>query len=243
MTGLYLLGLFRTPHDMPVENISVPRLILAMSFLGMAGYIGVNLIVGEEAKDRRGVLWQQIAAFAPPKIGNVVVDKELGPTLVEDGQTYALDPDMALAYAVKLKKPLFIDFTGMNCQNCRRMEQGPLSTATVHDRLKNFVLVRAYTDTVPGIETFDESQRLKKRNLELQEQWFGDQTLPGYAVVSPTPDAFAKQDTILSSWRIGFRNDAALFAQFLDDGLQRVDGAIAARAEAVPRMAALDAGQ
>lgn len=216
VTGLYLLGLFRTPHDMPVEHISVPRLILAMTFLGMSGYIAVGLFAEEKAK---GAIWEQIAAFAPPKLPPVQIDGDLGPIMTEAGVTYGLDVDKALAYAVKSKKPLFIDFTGVTCINCRLMEQGPLSDPTVTQRLKEYVLVRAYADQVPSIDDFKEAKRLVKRNTQLQEKWFEDTALPAYALVAPDANAFENEQGMLGRW-VSFDPNASRFAAFLDAGLQ-----------------------
>src|SRR5262249_36501180 len=41
--GFYLLGLFRLPHDTPQEHIGVPRLLFAMTFLGLSLYLLPNL--------------------------------------------------------------------------------------------------------------------------------------------------------------------------------------------------------
>ena len=41
--GLYLLGVFRLPHDTPMEHVGVPRMLLAALFLGLAFYLAPAL--------------------------------------------------------------------------------------------------------------------------------------------------------------------------------------------------------
>ena len=36
LCGLYLIGLFRLPHDTPEQHVGVPRLLFAAAFIGLA---------------------------------------------------------------------------------------------------------------------------------------------------------------------------------------------------------------
>ena len=57
------------------------------------------------------------------------------------------DYEQGLACARAQNKPLFIDFTGHGCVNCREMEANVWSDPRVLERLKNnFVLVALYVD-------------------------------------------------------------------------------------------------
>ena len=57
------------------------------------------------------------------------------------------DYDKALEYAQKTKKPLFVDFTGWACVNCRKMEQSVWRKPGIIERLKNdVVIVSLYVD-------------------------------------------------------------------------------------------------
>lgn len=63
------------------------------------------------------------------------------------GMTTYFDYEEALAVARKLGKPLMIDFTGINCVNCRKMEAEVWSDPEVMKRLKDdFVIVSLYVD-------------------------------------------------------------------------------------------------
>jgi thiol:disulfide interchange protein DsbD len=68
----------------------------------------------------------------------------------------------ALEIARKLKKPLMIDFTGINCVNCRKMEAEVWSDPEVMKRLKeDFVIVSLYVD-VHDIDLQEQEQYYSK---------------------------------------------------------------------------------
>ena len=58
--SLYLLGLFRLPHDDKVEHIGVIRMLIAAGFLGLAVYLAPAMFgihpAGVDRRQRRGVL-------------------------------------------------------------------------------------------------------------------------------------------------------------------------------------------
>ena len=57
--------------------------------------------------------------------------------------------DQAREQAAEEKKPILIDFTGVNCANCRQMERGVFPRPEVVALLEKFVTVQLYTDFVP----------------------------------------------------------------------------------------------
>src|SRR5262249_54054244 len=117
---------------------------------------------------------------------------------------------------------LFLDFTGVNCPNCRKMERGPLSQQAVLDRLRSFVCVRIYADRVPTISDTTEEERLLEQNLVLQPSWVGDVSLPSYAVVPADPQLAARDEREnLLSLLIGYDPDVQHFTNFLDTGYGR----------------------
>jgi thiol:disulfide interchange protein DsbD len=214
---MYLLGTFRLPHDVAVESIGVVRFMTAMSFLGLASYLGVGLFAAEKPQ---GKVWQYIQAFAAPQFH--LGEDPTGPYSEHGGLKYALDFERALEFAIKEKKPLFLDFTGMNCTNCRYMEKGTMSRPEIEDRLKRFVRVQLFVDRVPLTDT-KEAARLKEINLALQENWFGNVTLPSYVVIPPDREAIKDiQNGILSFFE--GTGEEAVFGKFLDDGWNRWQG-------------------
>ena len=66
------------------------------------------------------------------------------------------DLDEAEAYAKKVGKPLFVDFTGHGCVNCREMEARVWSDARVLDILRNeYVIVALYADDKLKVDEAD----------------------------------------------------------------------------------------
>ena len=190
--GLYLLGQFRMSHDSPVQGLSPVRVLLAIGFLLLGGLFAI----GVTQPDRETWFVNQLIAFAPARVDKVEFEKDF---------------EKAVAVALAQNRPLFIDFTGVFCTNCRLMEIR-MARPKNHRRLEQFVQVQIYTDRVPNVDDKDEAARLLARNVALQENWFGDVTLPAYAVV--TPDG----KTVLSSF-FGLEKRDGEFAKFLDDGM------------------------
>jgi thiol:disulfide interchange protein len=78
--------------------------------------------------------------------------------------------------SVLQNKPLFLEFTGYTCVNCRWMEQNVLALKKVHSVLtRDFILVRLYTDG--GLNG--------EQNLDLQIRQFQTVALPYYVRYNP----------------------------------------------------------
>lgn len=84
------------------------------------------------------------------------------------------DLEAAVSIAAAEQRPLFVDFTGYTCGNCRWMESNVFTRANVREALAPYVLVRLYTDGEG--EVYEKNQRL-------QEARFGTVALPLYAVL------------------------------------------------------------
>ena len=105
------------------------------------------------------------------------------------------DYEQALAYAKKVNKPVFIDFTGHGCVNCREMEARVWSDPAVLQRLRNdFVIAALYVDDkteLPESEWYTSpyDQRVKKtigaQNADLQITKFNNNAQPHYVLLSP----------------------------------------------------------
>ncbi|MBU2020119.1 MAG: thioredoxin family protein [Bacteroidetes bacterium] len=144
---IYLFGLIRLPHDSPLEYLSVGRSLMGILTLMFVIYMIPGMF---------GAPLKLIAAFPPPmsysesplgfggggssssvSSSETVEGMELGPQNIMVFHDY----DLALAHAEKVNKPLFVDFTGHNCVNCRRMEQSVWGEPGIIDILRNDVVI------------------------------------------------------------------------------------------------------
>lgn len=184
VAGLYLLGKIQLPHDTKEDYVGVLPMVVAIGFFSLAGYLSVGLFSEEPPA---GFFGQQIVAFAPPRLNGGV--GEDGPFLIDkhDGQPYLLDFERAIAKAKREQIPLFIDFTGVNCINCRRMEAMMGQSSSIQGHLNRMVRVKLYTDVMPNeaVGDLQQSEKLLEFNRNLMDQWIKSATLPGYAVASP----------------------------------------------------------
>lgn len=150
--ALYLFGKLRLPHDSPIEKLSVGRTLFGTTVLIFVIY----LIPG-----MWGAPLKLISAFPPPMSyseaplgfggsgsapvskGDFIEGTHLGPQNIMVFHDY----DKALAHADKVDKPLFVDFTGHNCVNCRRMEQSVWGEPGILEILRDeVVIVSLYVD-------------------------------------------------------------------------------------------------
>lgn len=142
--GIYLLGLIRLPHDSPVEKLSVGRSMLAILSISFAFYLLPGIWGGPV---------KLINAFAPPRnyseyaneghssIGSSENSHPEGTHLGPQNLYVFHDYDKAFEYAKSVGKPLFIDYTGYNCVNCRKMEESVWGLPEVLNILKNDVVI------------------------------------------------------------------------------------------------------
>ncbi len=137
-------------------------------------------------------------------------------TIEREGVRFLLDFDEAVAHAVSQSQPLLIEFNGVNNVNSH-LATKKLTSPTNHARLQKFVLAQLYGDTVPNILDRVEAKRLRKRNVDLQIEWFGAIVWPSHAVVAPDGK------TILSSY-VGLEQTDGEYAAFMDEGWKKWEG-------------------
>jgi thiol:disulfide interchange protein len=111
------------------------------------------------------------------------------------------DVDAALVLARAEGRPVFVDFTGYTCGNCRWMESNVFTRESVHAALQPFVLLRLYTDGDGPVFA---------RNQALQEARFGTVALPLYAVLDTNGEP---RDSF-----VGVARDVQAFVRFIKRG-------------------------
>lgn len=237
MLGFYLLGKIKFPHDSDYPVVrSFPRLLLIIFTFTFVLYLIPGLL---------GAPLKGISGWLPPietqdfDINAIVRDNQGSGTHPSTGNTtevamyadqlklpYGLmgyfDFDQALKVSKELKKPLFVDFTGHGCTNCREMENRVWSDPQVLKRLReNFVVVALYVDDkvieMPKEEWYTnkdgkEVKLLGKKNTEIQTNKFGTNSQPYYVILD------GDGNLLVSPRAYDLNVDS--FKQFLDAGFK-----------------------
>lgn len=139
LLGFYLLGLISFPHDDDEHRkTSVPRFFLALISLSFAMYMVPGLW---------GAPLRAISAFAPPmSTQDWVLGTHTGASAATSEQITFTDYEEGMAYAKEHNMPVFVDFNGFGCVNCRKMEAAVLSKPEVEARLRHYVLISLIVD-------------------------------------------------------------------------------------------------
>ncbi|MGE0092079.1 MAG: thioredoxin family protein [Bacteroidales bacterium] len=128
-----------------------------------------------------------------------------------------------MEYAKKVGKPVFIDFTGHGCVNCREMEARVWSDPRVLKLLREeFVLIALYADdkktAVEGDWITSESGRVLKSigkiNAHLAMNKYNVNAQPYYAIIDPATEEHLTDP-------MGYNLDVEVFLEFLQNGMAR----------------------
>ncbi|MDD2595933.1 MAG: cytochrome c biogenesis protein CcdA [Bacteroidales bacterium] len=161
MLGFYLLGKLRFKNDSPVEHVSVTRLSLSIAVFSFVVYM-IPGMWGAPLKAISGYLpplqTQDFVLTDTPSnvIYNSAPITSAMPANIKYGDSGLELPhgmegffDLAEAeqFAEKVGKPLFIDFTGLGCMNCREMEARVLSDPEILKIIRDhYVVVAMFGD-------------------------------------------------------------------------------------------------
>lgn len=236
MLGFYLLGKLRFKGDEPLEKISVPRLFLALITFSFVIYMLPGMW---------GAPLKAISGYIPPATTqdfdlqriiseNTVSAEAVGTSKLPIDRKYAkelhlptgfegfFDLEEAKAYAKQVNKPLFIDFTGKTCANCREMENYVWVDPQVKKRLtEDYVMVALYADVnnikLPEsewVKTKDGKtiKTLGKKNHNYQIEHFNANAQPLYVLMDSEGNLLTKEP---KSYDRNIEN----FVKFLDEGL------------------------
>ena len=159
LLGCYLLGLISFPHDdEDHRKTSVSRLFLAIISLAFAMYMVPGLW---------GAPLRAISAFAPPMTtqdwvmtpgaapahGQLPTTNSQYTTMTNHGgQITFTDYEEGMAYAKENNMPVFLDFNGFGCVNCRKMEAAVLSKPEVAEHMHKYVLISLIVDDKTKLE-------------------------------------------------------------------------------------------
>ena len=241
LLGFYLLGKYRLSHDSPLDHLSVGRLLMAVLAFAFTVYLVPGLF---------GAPLPLLAGYLPPQskrdFSVAAAPAEASAPVVAAGTSTAaretprfgdflelphnlngyFDLEQAKRVARQEHKPIFIDFTGHACVNCRKMEATVWSDPQVLSQLRNdYVVVALYVDDkteLPQKEwyTSTHDKQLKttlgKQNADLQITRYGVNAQPFYILLDPD-DATNKPLTA----PIAYEPDVAQFSAFLRAGSEQ----------------------
>ena len=225
LLGCYLLGKLKFKHDSELpkndwglEYIPIPRLMLAIASLAFSLYLipglwgaplnAVSAFV-PAAGTQDFILYNQPVSAAAISNNSITLNGGALPPVKyinrlrnyeplaakQNNLTVYYDYDEALAAAKILKKPIMIDFTGIQCVNCRKFEASIWPDKSVISKMKDdFVLVSLFSDyddmELPDNEKFfskalnGQVVTVGDKNEDLQQRLIQASGQPNYVFVN-----------------------------------------------------------
>ena len=216
LLGAYYIGWLRFPHDedeydemgevIQRSRTSVTRFFLALVSLAFALYMVPGLW---------GAPCKAVSAFAPPM---KTQDFNLSPSESLHFENY----EEGMAYAKAHHKPVFLDFTGYGCVNCRKMEAAVWTHPEVQQLMDDgFVVISLFVDEktpLPRVETVEENGETRRLRTigdkwsYLQRYKFGANAQPFYVLVDNEGRPLTGSYT--------YNEDVPAYLQWLREGLK-----------------------
>lgn len=234
LLGFYLLGKIVFPHEKKIDSISITRLmssVLVFSFvlylipgiLGaplkvLSGYLPPMSSQDFNLVNYSGIISESTGisdSCKKPKYGEFLK--------LPHGIQGFFDYEEALACAKKQDKPLFIDFTGHGCVNCREMEANVWGDPEVLKRLKeDYLVVALYVDEkteLPEREWYVSGydnkvkKTIGKQNLDFMIQKLNANAQPYYTLLGENGELLAAPKS--------YDLNIGEFVSFLDQGIEQ----------------------
>ncbi len=231
--GLYLLGKLNLKNEQTTEGIGVMRLVMSILTLSFTIYLVPGMF---------GAPLPPLAGILPPittmegedlYINNNYAGNNENATntnsITRKHSEYLklphrldgfFDYKEGLTYAKKVKKPIFIDFTGHGCVNCREMEARVWSKPEVLKRLKNdYVVIALYVDDRHllsekdwYISEYDKQTKktVGEQNSDFQIVKFNNNAQPYYCLLDHKGELLVEPQA--------YNANAQNFVDFLDKG-------------------------
>ena len=241
LLGLYLLGKIKFAHDSDIPFLSVPRLTLAIITFTFVVYL-VPGMFGAPLKalsgylppqqthdfDLNAIIRDNVKLYSGSGGGGGTANAELCETPkyhdflhLPHGLEGYFDFEQAVNCAKEQNKPIFIDFTGHGCVNCREMEANVWSDPKVLKRLRDdYIVVALYVDDKTKLaedewvtSTYDGKVKktVGKKYADLQIAKFGVNAQPFYVLMGHDGEVLAQPRA--------YDLDVDAFVKFLDTGV------------------------
>lgn len=217
--ALYLFGKIKFPHDSPIKKLSFSRIAGGILVASFVIYLASGFRVNKDTNTFTSLTL--LSGLAPP-----VGYSFLYPNECPNNLDCFKDLKEGLAYAKKANKPVMIDFTGLACVNCRKMEEHVWPDTTIDNYLRNdYVLISLYVDDKKELPEAEKIYVKRAdggvRQLEnyghkwahFQTEFFQSNSQPYYVLL----DSNGK--TILNT-PVPYTPDAKEYAAFLECGLE-----------------------
>jgi thiol:disulfide interchange protein DsbD len=165
---VYILGGLHLANEELCTGISVGRLLVALVLLSTTVWLSTGLV---------GHPLGELESFLPPASAAGDTSSRSSSTAAPAELSWILnDYPAGLKEAALEHKPIFVDFTGYTCTNCRWMEANMFPRPEIHAELEKFVRVRLFTDRKG--QPYQEQQQMEKDR-------FDSVALPLYAILTP----------------------------------------------------------
>ena len=156
---LYLIGMFKFPHESQSVKRSKFNVVLSLFFLSFAIYLSPALLPDGSNKARL------LSGFTPPSFYSVYTKASDCPL----GFKCFKDFESGLEFAKSNNKPILLDFTGWACVNCRRIEENVWTDPAIFNLINdNFVLISLYVDDRKELDDKDKIS-LKYKSGKIKE--------------------------------------------------------------------------
>jgi thiol:disulfide interchange protein DsbD len=227
LMGFYLLGKIKFSHDSDVAHVGVFRLFLVLVVFSFVVYLIPGLF---------GAPLKMVSSFTPPMsaqefkmTGHAPANAQAAKTVkysdkfsLPHGLQGYFDYEEGLAAAKQTGKPIFIDFTGRTCKNCKKMEAEVWSDPEVLALLNRYTMIALYTDDkteLPESEWITSKidgkvkKTIGKINYDFQAERFKTNALPYYVILDNDGNS-------LTDKGVGYVGKAE-FIEYLKKGLGR----------------------
>lgn len=227
---LYLFGALKLPHDSELKHISVGRLMFGLLTLSFVIYLIPGLW---------GAPLKLISGFPPPmhysespygvgstkggghatSANEIPENAELGPLDLLSFTDY----DAGMAFAKAENKTVLLDFTGVACINCRRMEERVWSDPKVLNLLANdVVLISLYADKIDVLPESEQhiSETTGKRIKTVGNKW-SDFQIKHYGLNAQPYYVLLDHDGKKLNKPVGYTPDIEEYRNWLKEGITK----------------------
>lgn len=234
MMAIYLFGKIQLPNDTKPERISVGRFLMGLLVLAFTIYL-IPGIWGAPLKMLSGYLPPEHYSESPYGVGgggsSSASSRDVADGMIPGPQNILAFRDYykGVEYAKQVNKPVLIDFTGMACVNCRKMEDRVWSHSEIKSIIENeVVLISLYVDIdekLPEEEQYT-SETTGKRIRTVGNKWSDFQikhyqmhAQPYYVLLDPFSETKLNEPA-------GYTPNADEYRAWLRDGIDKFQPAL-----------------